>query len=665
MSEFGITVGEVCGIGNHEQWIRDAMKFPNLCFSCSSITVNIDNFENLISADGLRIEITLRALQDSIAKHRCRLCVIFLGIALHSINDKKIFDTLFNEFLSVYGNSLTKVKLKVRLKPEDSRISSWDFHDFLIYGEIVGLYAETLVDTYLRFKVYASSYDRAAKFISTRECDLDMGSNTAYSQIRRWISDCNKHHQECEGSNQTDLPTRVLDLFIGDDPEDLRLLITHGERDRYVALSYCWGGLQQTKTTSLSLEDKCTHIAKSSLPLTIQDAIIVTRQIGIRYLWVDSLCIIQDSAKDKEVEIGRMADIYQNSYLTISAASARSSIDGFLAPKLLPRCLEGPFEQVRFQLPFSCPEGEIGTITLDYSHFWEKSLSPEPLDHRAWAMQERILSKRVLIYGTSTLTWHCENSILGWNSWLRHHQKISIKLRKGDEELHKLTWRNLVAMYSRCQLTLSEDKLPAISGLAGDVMSKSKPGQSPGRYLAGIWESDLLNSLTWCTSLNQSRNVRDFQYRAPTWSWASVDSPVIFLHRFNEISSQKGAQERLEVLDCYAVLRSDISPFGQVSRGLLRVRGRLVAGANILEPWKWSPGIFQSPTPAVVLKLDDFRDGDEAAVSRAQSSWWIQVYHQHGLILEKINEGTYKRVGCVVFQNWENLIAEQEVIEIF
>ena len=232
----------------------------------------------------------------------------------------------------------------------------------------------------------------------------------------------------------------------------------------------------------------CTHIAKSSLPLTIQDAITVTRQIGIRYLWVDALCIIQDSAEDKAIEISRMAKIYRQSYVTISAANARSSHEGFLAPKPTPRGLELPADEFRFRLPGPSPDGVLGGVTVEYD-LWERNISPEPLDHRAWALQERILSPRILKYGTSTLSWCCKQDVLGWTSWLRSHQKASHKIRiKGDEELFKTTWKSIVVLYSNCQLSFAEDKLLAIAGLAAEVISKSKPGFSPGIYLAGIWE---------------------------------------------------------------------------------------------------------------------------------------------------------------------------------
>lgn len=74
--------------------------------------------------------------------------------------------------------------------------------------------------------------------------------------------------------------------------------------------------------TKASWAKLTVNIFLSDLPPLFQDAIIITRQLGLRYLWIDSLCIIQDSLRDWETEAAKMASIYQNSYVTISATDA-------------------------------------------------------------------------------------------------------------------------------------------------------------------------------------------------------------------------------------------------------------------------------------------------------------------------------------------------------
>ena len=114
--------------------------------------------------------------------------------------------------------------------------------------------------------------------------------------------------------------------------------------------------------TTLTMTDMLCGVATSTLPATIQDAIIVTRKLGLRYLWVDALCIFQDSTSDKDAEIAKMDQIYQNARLTISAASAEKCQDGFLAP----RSWRGDFSlPISYSsIPFACPNGKTGNILL-------------------------------------------------------------------------------------------------------------------------------------------------------------------------------------------------------------------------------------------------------------------------------------------------------------
>lgn len=408
----------------------------------------------------------------------------------------------------------------------------------------------------------------------------------------------------------------------------------------------------------------------SSLPLTIQDAVIVTRQIGFKYLWVDALCIIQDSVEDKDAEIGRMAQIYMDSSLTICAASARSSDDGFLAPKPSPRSLEPDSVPYQFQLPIACPEGGADVVGVEYC-IWDNGTSPEPLDHRAWAYQEQILSQRTLTYGISTLTWRCEEGIQTWNSWLRGHQKVMTRVllpKYGGRDLYKETWKGLVALYGRRNLTFPDDCLPAISALASVILRLTKEDRGdPGRYLAGIWENDALDQLIWFADPGEGRDVRCIPYRAPSWSWASVDCPVLFPDPRNglilsALESSKGME--LEIIDCNVTPRSSVVPLGQVTSGQLRVRGCLIHGTSVPNPETWLLGTFKGSKSDVVLKLDCYGVDDRAAILKAQSCWWLRIQHRHGLVLEPIDGDIYRRIGCVVFNKWPGLSIDRRVIDI-
>ena len=152
-----------------------------------------------------------------------------------------------------------------------------------------------------------------------------------FNAFRVGLETCLSDHKECGKPNPNQLPTRLLLL----DDDILDRVFVHecepGERGNYVALSYCWGTTAQFKLLQANLDDflkKCIEIG--TLPKTIEDSIIATRKLGVKYLWIDSLCIIQDSIEDKDKEIVNMASIYKNATITSSAAAATDCGQGFL-----------------------------------------------------------------------------------------------------------------------------------------------------------------------------------------------------------------------------------------------------------------------------------------------------------------------------------------------
>ncbi|KAJ3522989.1 hypothetical protein NM208_g12629 [Fusarium decemcellulare] len=514
--------------------------------------------------------------------------------------------------------------------------------------------------------IYACPDGREATYIRARECDHNVNSEAAYSKIRSWIADCDDRHSCCPRQAPMPLPTRVLDL---NDPYSVKLRETQSERGQYAALSYCWGKKQQSPSLTSSSRDSFTNLQISSLPLTIQDAIRVTRQIGLRYLWVDALCIIQDSKEDKDTEIARMAEYYQSASITIFAASASGSDQGFLASTASARSREPDAASYQFQLSIALPDGTVGIVGAEYC-IWENKVSPEPLDHRAWAYQEHLLCRRALTYGTSTLTWRCEEGLQTWTSWLRMHQKEVTKLlpKRQSPYVYKEAWKGMVAIYSSRNLTFPEDKLPAISALASQVFHISvENGGEPGKYLAGVWENDLHDQLLWLTSLVESRDVRCIPYLAPSWSWASVECNVVFLPLYIDLGAggiENAKSLQLEIIDCSVTPRCSLLPLGQVTASRLRVRGCLVYGASIPDPENWLLGRFNGTKGDIVLKLDGYGVGDGAAILKAQSCWWLQVQHQYWLVLEPVDGDIYRRVGCVVFPNWSEFSGGKQIIDL-
>ena len=282
----------------------------------------------------------------------------------------------------------------------------------------------------------------------------------------------------CSSSSETArLPTRVLDLEVGLSHNCIRLADMQGKSGRYICLSHCWGkSRKKCLTTKGNLEANKASIPVDQLLPSMQDAIAVTRKFGVRYLWIDSLCIVQDSVEDWSHEAAQMASIYENAFLTIGATSAESDEEGFLYPpnthlKLQVQTLEGTSQDLYVQ-----PEGR------------RKDLLPEhqPLLRRAWCYQERLLSSRMLHFTRRELWWECRGNFdceCGHKmSYDGERSMMEEKPRIYTHMAQPRFWRQIVENYSDLNLTLEKDKLLALSGLAQRVQELRKD-----KYLAGLW----------------------------------------------------------------------------------------------------------------------------------------------------------------------------------
>jgi len=172
-----------------------------------------------------------------------------------------------------------------------------------------------------------------ADFIPLRSVVTDVSGEVASKAAQSWMFECNRTHKRCHYKDNPLLPSRVLDIGLDQSSSTIKLHVTdkaRKERGPYLALSYCWGGPQPIITIKSSIEKLKSGLAISTLPQTIKDAIEVTRWFGLRFLWIDSLCIIQDDIVDKESEIQNMGQIYKHSTITIAASASSTVTHGFL-----------------------------------------------------------------------------------------------------------------------------------------------------------------------------------------------------------------------------------------------------------------------------------------------------------------------------------------------
>lgn len=290
---------------------------------------------------------------------------------------------------------------------------------------------------------------------------------------------------------------------------------TQTSEAEYVALSHCWGGKIATMLTKHNLEVYKDVIPFDKLPANFQDAIKVTRALGIRFLWIDSLCILQgqdaDATEDWERESKAMTTVYRDCTLTVSALASEKSTDGFLTYKT---DVGEPAEEISTWikvLPFTFDES-IHAEVRRFDPKKEESLfeleTKGPLALRGWTLQENVLSPRHLFYGANLIHWACPsgyksaNGTLGIQDLDQKYPDLSAILFDGvlrqksyaleyDKEGIFRSYYDLVERFSARRLTESSDKLPALSGIAQRLQPIL------GEYLAGIWRDGFARGLLW------------------------------------------------------------------------------------------------------------------------------------------------------------------------
>lgn len=225
-----------------------------------------------------------------------------------------------------------------------------------------------------------------------------------FELLREWLQFCDERHEslECAHKHNTVLPTRVVD--VGDkDSGFLRLYYpAQPKKAEYLALSHCWGKLEEKDkfcTSLKNVDDLCRGFSMNDLPQTFKDAVTVTRELGKRYLWIDSLCIIQDDPNDWAFESKRMEAVFSNAYCTIAASAAADSTVGFLTRRHLPQYVEIP----------NSAHGQI-YICEAIDDFY-RDVEEGVLSQRAWVLQERALSRRTIHFTASQLYWECGDGV--------------------------------------------------------------------------------------------------------------------------------------------------------------------------------------------------------------------------------------------------------------
>jgi hypothetical protein len=451
--------------------------------------------------------------------------------------------------------------------------------------------------------------------------------------MNHWLDVCEERHSLCKvdglhiDSAEFILPTRLLHIgnkktFLVD--SSLLPRTSQGFGPPYATLSYCWGPNSELvpKCTTANINELQENIDVDTLPKTFQDAAAIVKKLGVRYLWIDSLCIIQDDPHDKEIEISRMHLNYSMAICCIVAAAAPDVQGGCFVERRNP-------DAKSFSMAMKDEDTDL-TVTM-YPHLSDffDAVSNGPLATRGWTFQERQLSKRVIYFTERYIAWECRDAVatedfpeMSERRWYGSGAKMrngphrlldclpagvdmtqpnwiaemntraaliqlnptyltrGIANRKHHHWMKK--WGPIVEEFSSRSLSLETDRLPALGGLAAVISAllESPFDSSQHIYVAGLFLTDILRQLCWFPNVQDPRSRRSVDIwpppprdapactvktisdkaTLPSWSWISLDCPVCY-YGCEDFGADKDLDpvERAE-FDSHLPIKVDVRP---------------------------------------------------------------------------------------------------------
>ncbi|TVY68919.1 hypothetical protein LSUE1_G007793 [Lachnellula suecica] len=551
--------------------------------------------------------------------------------------------------------------------------------------------------------VLAASGDSSAsrQFRGLRASDPLSLNNQA--TIKSWMNECRETHKYCKRQTTQSLPSRLIEV----EPQNPKLVPTKGKTGVYATLSYCWGlspenPFELMYTTTLStLSARMGGMLMNEMPRTLQDAVLATRALGLKYLWVDALCIIQDSKPDVEHEIKNMASVYGNCELVICATSAVSSKDGFLRPR--------PALRPLVLMSFMPSEGgDAGTYGFyDPKTFPKRNnwgvIESSGWNKRAWTFQERVISPRVLHFSSDMVYMECRTSdfselgctprerviggyFLGANfRYLGISEYFSSVTPRDAAKAHAIyaVYYQVASEYSKRQLSFEADREAAFSAVVEQFTHILPRSES----MYGLWMDDLWRGLVWNVNCRRGDNPVTASQDTkpvsswPSWSWYSCRDVVSWsdsIKPWNPQSTQNlrlpgknspslisTSEEFPSKLNLSAVLRTVEIKIGPGENMEIAVDGERWGGANLDAKLDIADDDARSNEISMrtihILQLrDKSQIYDEAGA--------ITMSSVAGLILEPADSpGSYRRIGTFSIysrQKWEALFEDHDRTQI-
>ncbi|KAI0384919.1 heterokaryon incompatibility protein-domain-containing protein [Hypomontagnella monticulosa] len=578
-------------------------------------------------------------IQNS-ARSSCHLCNLVEQVIL-ALVDGKLLDVTGR----VNKNCKSLADLEVIRLDEDGQLQL----NIGLSRFIIQLFRDIEDET--NFTVEGYSFPAMSRF------EAGTKSDRTFRNAEQWLRQCLTTHK-CGDIFPSRLPKRLLDI----QGDHVQLLETTGIEAPYVCLSHRWGGNEhrQMFSTVATVHEHMKGISWSNLPKTFQDAVTICRRLKVNYLWIDALCILQDSNADFAEENSAMAKIYQNCYFSISADISTNMESGIFS--------SWPAAAVSYPAKVRDDSGNIATVYARGETVHEET--PTDLETRGWTFQEFLLPPRVLHFNHFDITWRCQESHAcecgyvtdeangRYPSWRDSLAKVARPLA---QKLDFQWWATVVHHYTVRKLSNQHDKLPALSGLA--QLYHTATGDT---YRAGLWEGSLSHDLCWFYGVNfrvghthsnpPARRVTEF--RAPSWSWASTDiledveclfwspecldilRPVCYIRRVVCLPKTKDPTGEVDP-NCYIEMEATLIPAVITSgRGpavpwtLGAIENGFLIGTGGSACW-----------PDCGMEDDDMKIGDTVYCAPILKGRDYLGYARSCLILKHLGAQKYRRIG--------------------
>jgi hypothetical protein len=476
---------------------------------------------------------------------------------------------------------------------------------------------------------YTEQSDQTSLELETGSLDL----------ARRWLSDCILNHEGCLYRDRTIFPTRLLKI----DLENIRLCYSSDYEDcsRYVTLSHCWGELEIFKLRKSNLSLLLQEIPYDSLCKTFRNAVEIARSLGFSWLWIDSLCIIQDDPNDWRKESARMAIVYGMSTLNIAATAAPDGRTGCLF-KRDPMYTQGSRAVVKIDDKQQILDAVDIFLASD-------NTTETPLSKRAWALQERLLASRTLYFGVSQLFWDCATKF-ACDRYPNHLSQFFAMGHIPDIELYK-SWGRIVEIYSKGHLAHQSDRTVAISGIAQSIRNNTGD-----EYLAGLWRKELERHLCWWAETPLAS--LELQLAGmPSWSGFAIPGPI-------HMKSDELSKYYIEVVDVIIMFEGSptFDPFSCMDGGALTIRTKHILHCTVHHETHSNRlnkvGILvagRKEFANVFMDYEEYRISDQACVlvligTFYRERWGRDIARHFGLLLKRTpKNGQYKRAGAFDF----------------